>query len=64
MWAEFLSNFDNTVKLGFKELLNKEQSSNSDHLPIYLINSKQIGISEQFCDGQKVPLKCQVWLYK
>ena len=30
---------DSTVKLGFKELLNKEQ----------------IGISEQFCDNQKIP---------
>ena len=49
-----------TVKLGFKELLNKEQIGNSEpfpvtNLPVYLINSKQIGISEQFCDGQKVP---------
>ena len=53
-----------TVKLGFKELLNKEQLGNSEpfpvnNLPVYLINSEQIGISEQFCDDQKV-LYCQV----
>ena len=53
-----------TVKLGFKELLNKEQIGNSEpffvtNLPVYLINSEQIGISEQFCDDQKVPY-CQV----
>ena len=49
-----------TVKLGIKELLNKEQLGNSEpfpvtNLPVYLINSEQIGISEQFCDDQKVP---------
>ena len=54
----------NTVKLGFKERLNKEQLGNSEpfpvtNLPVYLINSEQIGISEQFCDDQKVPY-CQV----
>ena len=52
--------FNSTVKLGFKELLNKEQIGNSEqfpmtNLPVYLINSEQIGISEQFCDDQKVP---------
>ena len=57
----------NTVKLGFKERLNKEQLGNSEpfpvtNLPVYLINSEQIGISEQFCDDQKVPYY-QVWLY-
>ena len=41
----------NTVKLGFKELLNKEKIDNRQ----YLINSEQIGITEQFCDDQKVP---------
>ena len=51
---------DCTVKLGFKELLNKEQIGNSEpfpvtNLPVYLINSEQIGISEQFCDDQKFP---------
>ena len=25
------------------------------NLPVYLMNSEQIGISEQFWDGQKVP---------
>ena len=45
----------NTVKLGFKERLNKEQLGNSEpfpvtNLPVFLINSEQIGISEQFCD--------------
>ena len=48
-----------TVKLGFKERLNKEQLGNSEpfsvtNLPVYLINSEQIAISEQFCDDQKV----------
>ena len=57
----------NTVKLGFKKLLNKEQIGNSEPfpvtiLPVYLIDNEQIGISEQFCDGQKVPYY-QVWLY-
>ena len=54
------NNFVGTVKLGFNELLNKEQIGNSEpfpmtNLPVYLINSEQIGISEQFCDDQKVP---------
>ena len=59
-----------TVKLGFKEQLNKEQLGNSEPFPVtnlsvYLINSEQIGISqgseappcisEQFLDDQKVP---------
>ena len=49
-----------TVKLGFNELLNKDQIGNSEpfpvtNLPVYLINNDQIGINEQFCDGQKVP---------
>ena len=48
-----------TVKLGNKELLNKEQNGNSEpfpvtDLPVSLINSEQIDISEQFCDDQKV----------
>ena len=50
----------NTVKLGIKELFNKEQIGNSEPFPVtnlqvYLINSEQIGISEQFRDDQKVP---------
>ena len=49
----------NTVKLGFKQLSDKEQIGNSEpfsvtNLPVYLINSEQIGISEQFFDDQKV----------
>ena len=49
-----------TVKLGFKERLNKEQLGNCEplpvtNMPVHLINSKQIGISEQLCDDQKVP---------
>ena len=41
-------------------MLNKEQIGNSEpftviNLPVYLINSEQIGISEQFCEDQKVP---------
>ena len=52
--------FNGTVKLGIKELLNKEQIGNSEpfpvtNLPVYLINSEQIGISEQLWDDQKVP---------
>ena len=51
---------DSTVKLGFKELLNKEQIGNSDpfsvtNLQAYLINSEQISISEQFCNKQNIP---------
>ena len=49
-----------TVKLGFKELLNKEQLGNSEpfpvtNMPVHLINREQIGFSEQLCDDQKVP---------
>ena len=49
-----------TVKLGFKELLNKEQLGNSEpfpvtNMPVHLINSEQISFSEQFCDDQNVP---------
>ena len=48
------------VKLGFKEWLNKEQLGKSEPFPltnllVYLKNSEQIGISDQFCDDQKVP---------
>ena len=50
----------NTVKLGFIELLNKEQIVNSEpfpvtNLPVYLLSSERIGISDQFCDDQKIP---------
>ena len=56
-----------TVKLEFKERLNKEQLGNSEpfpvtNMPVHLINSEQIGFSEQLCNDQKVPY-CQVWLY-
>ena len=42
--------WQSTVKLGFKERLNKEQIGNSEpflvtNLPFYLKNSEQIGIS-------------------
>ena len=52
--------FNSTVKLGNKERLNTAQLGNSEpflvtNMPVYLINSEQIGISEQFCDDQKVP---------
>ena len=52
--------FENIVKLGFKERLDKEQIGNSEQFPVtnllvYLINSEQIGISDQFCDDQKIP---------
>ena len=55
------------VKLGFKERLDKEQLGNSEpfpetNMPVYLINSEQIGICEQFCNSQKVPYY-QVRLY-
>ena len=57
-----------TVKLGNKERLNKEQLGNSKpfsvtNIPVYFMNSEQIGISEKFCDDQKVSY-CQVRLYK
>ena len=53
-----------TVKLGNKELFDKEQIGIKEPfpvtaLPVYLINSEQIRISEQFFDEQKVPY-CQV----
>ena len=49
-----------TVKLGFRELLNKEHIGISEpfsvtNLPVYLINSEEIGISELFCDDLKDP---------
>ena len=49
-----------TVKLGFKERLNKEQLGNSEpfpvtNMPVHLKNSEQTGFDEQVCDGQKVP---------
>ena len=51
------------MELGFKERLNKEQIGNSEPFPVtnllvYLIDSEQIGISEQFWDGQKSSLFC------
>ena len=41
-------------------LFNRDQNGISEpfsvtNLPVYLINKEQIGINEQFCDGQKVP---------
>ena len=53
-----LDNLASTIKLGFKKRLDKEQIGNSEPFPVtnllvYLINSEQIGISEQFCDDQK-----------
>ena len=53
------SGLHSTVKLGIKELFNKEQIGCSEpfpvtNFPVYLINSEQIDISEQFCDDQKV----------
>ena len=49
-----------TVKLGFKERLNKEQLGNIEpflvtNMPIHFKNSEQIGFSEQLCNDQKVP---------
>ena len=52
-----------TVKLGFKERLNKEQLGNSETFPVtnmsvQLINSEQIGISEQLFDGPITKFDC------
>ena len=33
-------------------------------MPVHLINSEQIGFSEQFCDGQKVPVCISMVLEK
>ena len=52
-----------TVQSQFRDtygLFNREQNGISEpfsvtNLPVYLINKEQIGIIEQFCDGQKVP---------
>ena len=62
---EFVSSgWDNTlqvqVKLGFKELLNKEHIGNSEpfpmtYLPVYFINIEQPDVSEQFFFDPKVP---------
>ena len=51
----------NTVKLEFKERIEKEQLGNSEpfpvtNMPIHLINSEQIGIREQLYDDQKSSL--------
>ena len=53
-WCGKLFNylFNCTVKLGFKEQLNKEQFGNSEpfpvtNMPVQLINNEQIGFSEQ-----------------
>ena len=49
--------FSFTVKLGFKERLDKEKLGNSEpgpitNMPVHLINSEQIGFSEQFRNNQ------------
>ena len=59
-FVAFTSNKGSTVKLGDKERLDSEQPGNSEpfpvtNLPVYFVNSEQAGITEQFCDGQKVP---------
>ena len=48
-----------TVKLGFKERLDKEKLGNSEpgpitNMPVHLINSEPIGFSVQLCDNKKV----------
>ena len=54
--TEFVTSFlYTTVKLGFKEQLDKEQLGNSEpfsvtNMPVYLINSEQIGFSGKLCD--------------
>ena len=46
----------NTVKLGDKERLDSKQTGNSKPFCQFTKkNSEQSGVSEQFCDGQKVP---------
>ena len=56
-WIQIWWYKSGTVKLGFNELLNKEQIDNWQfpvtNLPVYLINSEQI------CDDQKVPLNAK-----
>ena len=52
------SRFESTVKLGNKERLDKVQLGNIEpfpvtNMPVYLINSEQICLSEQFCNDQK-----------
>ena len=47
--------FINTVKLGFKKRLDKQQLDNDEpfpvtNMPVHLIISKQSGCSEQLCD--------------
>ena len=49
-----------TVKIGFKERINREQLGNSEpfpviNMPVHLMNSEQVGVSDQFWDDQKVP---------
>ena len=51
-WIQIWWYKSGTVKLGFKELLNEEHIGNREpfsvtNLPVYLINSEKIGISEQ-----------------
>ena len=48
-----------TVKLGYKDWLDSEQPGNSKpfpltNLPVYFIKSEKPGVSEQFCNDQKV----------
>ena len=59
-WGAFINSLiknADTVKVGFKERLDKEQLDNSEPFPATnnLINSEQIGFSEQLCNSQKVP---------
>ena len=49
-----------TVKLGFQKWLNKKKRGNREpfpetNMPVHLVNSEEIGFSEQLCDGQNVP---------
>ena len=58
--SQNFSTLENTVKLGFKERLSKEQLGNSKqfpvtNIPVHILNSKQIGISEQLYNDQTVP---------
>ena len=54
-----ITKFDCKFKLGDTEWLNSEQPGYSEsllvtNLPVYFINSKQPGVSKQFCEDQNV----------
>jgi hypothetical protein len=57
-FSTVINNIGSTVKLGFKELFNKEQIGNSEpfsvtNLPVYLINSEQMALVNNFAMAKK-----------